>query len=325
MLEIVLTDPQDMYSGHLKKLASFLLDLAGERPASTGTDNPSAAPIDHRSATERAADANANEDDELVEVRPATIVTAHAIPAAPAASVIPLPPVAAPSPAAADLFPTAPAAPTAGVPTPPSATIPPVPAVPQPPAPSAPAAGTSPAGVEVDKHGLPWSAKIHASTKTKNADGSWRQRRNLDPAVLATEEASLRALMAIPSPSAGPAAVPTPPAPPVPPATPSGEPVPNVPTPSAIPLPPATVPTPTPPVPPAPAAAASTAPGIGAFAALMVKITSNIAAQKLTEAQVNAALLEQLPDGSPIGVLAARPDLAAAMAARIDAMMAGGA
>lgn len=114
-------------------------------------------------------------------------------------SAIPLPPVPAPSTAAATLFPTAPAAPQASVPPAPPVPSPPVPAAPPPaPAPTANAAPVPPAG-DVDSTGLPWDERIHASTKTMNADGTWRQRRGLnDPGLVKRVEAELRAKVAVP-------------------------------------------------------------------------------------------------------------------------------
>lgn len=53
------------------------------------------------------------------------------------------------------------------------------------------AAGTSFPGV--DKDGLPWDIRIHAGSGTKNADGSWRSKRGLDPMTKQTVEAELRA------------------------------------------------------------------------------------------------------------------------------------
>lgn len=44
---------------------------------------------------------------------------------------------------------------------------------------------------EVDSEGLPWDARIHASSKEKKADGTWRTRRNLDKAVAAQIKAEL--------------------------------------------------------------------------------------------------------------------------------------
>lgn len=66
--------------------------------------------------------------------------------------------------------------------------------------------------VELDKAGLPWDARIHAESKNKIADGTWRKKRNLDPALLATVEAELKQLMGVPAPTATPVAPPPPPA-----------------------------------------------------------------------------------------------------------------
>ena len=99
----------------------------------------------------------------------------------------------------AAVLPTAPVAPQAGVPLPPSASLPPAP----PPGPTAsvPTVAAPTASVVTDKNGLPWDARIHASSKTMNADGSWRGRRNTDAHIIASVEAELRALMAIPAPA----------------------------------------------------------------------------------------------------------------------------
>lgn len=128
----------------------------------------------------------------------------------------------APSSAAAAPLPTAPAAPPA------SSTVPPAPLAPAaPPAPpaAAPMAAAVPpgpapaAGSELDRDGLPWDARIHAATKTKNKDGTWRQKRELDPAVRAAVEAELKAALGVqaaastalpstPAPAAAPAPLP---------------------------------------------------------------------------------------------------------------------
>lgn len=122
--------------------------------------------------------------------------------------------------AAAPLAPAAPVAPSiagavmqhiAPEAAPVSSTLPPVaPAVPAPMpapvavAPSAPAAPMTPANdVELDSKGLPWDERIHASTKTKVADGTWKAKRGInDPALVARVEAELRARIAAPAPAA---------------------------------------------------------------------------------------------------------------------------
>ena len=94
-------------------------------------------------------------------------------------------------------------------------------APPTPPAaPSAPTVATAPTAVpgtvERDSTGLPWDARIHASTKTKVASGAWTAKRNVDPAFKAQVEADLRGL---PAPAAAAPAVPAaPPAAPLAPA-----------------------------------------------------------------------------------------------------------
>lgn len=60
----------------------------------------------------------------------------------------------------------------------------------------------APAG-SLDKNGLPWDGRIHASSKAKVADGSWRTKRGVDPALVTQVEAELRgALAAAPLPPA---------------------------------------------------------------------------------------------------------------------------
>ena len=65
------------------------------------------------------------------------------------------------------------------VPSPPAADVP----VPPPPAPAA----------EVDSSGLPWDKRIHATTKTKKVDGTWKALRGVDKALIASVTAELRA------------------------------------------------------------------------------------------------------------------------------------
>lgn len=100
-------------------------------------------------------------------------------------------------------------------------------ALPTPPAaPIAPTAATAPTAVPGtvgrDSTGLPWDARIHASTKTKVASGAWTAKRNVDPVFKAQVEADLRGVPA-PAPAAGAPATP-PAAPPVAPPTPPAAP-----------------------------------------------------------------------------------------------------
>jgi hypothetical protein len=61
-------------------------------------------------------------------------------------------------------------------------------------------AGASPAGsVDLDSAGLPWDNRIHSSGKTKVANGTWTKKRGVSPETLASVEAQLRAVMAVPA------------------------------------------------------------------------------------------------------------------------------
>ena len=46
--------------------------------------------------------------------------------------------------------------------------------------------------VELDSKGTPWLEAVHAGTKTKNQDGSWKKKRGVDETVLAEAEAAAR-------------------------------------------------------------------------------------------------------------------------------------
>lgn len=73
-------------------------------------------------------------------------------------------------------------------------------------------------GVEVDAKGLPWDHRIHVESKAKLKDGSWRLKKQMDPATVSAVEAELRQVMAAPAPSSiftqAVAEVPPPPPPP---------------------------------------------------------------------------------------------------------------
>lgn len=170
-------------------------------------------------------------------------------------------------------------------------------------APSLPQNGTPPApnnggsmvggSVELDKNGLPWDARIHAKAAggggTKNADGTWRTKRGVDPALVATVSEELRRVMALPgtrdpAPFVGNAIPSIPPAPPAPPAPSPGDvfligvpSVPNAPVGYQEPA--------TPPAPPAPAAAAP----VANFLDLATKIGGAVAAGKLTQTEIVSA------------------------------------
>lgn len=102
----------------------------------------------------------------------------------------------------------------------------------------APSAAT---GIELDKDGIPWDGRIHASTKTKTVEAVWKKKRGVEQAEVDRVTAELRTTMmapaapvveappaqvalafstgaATPVPPTPPVAVPTPPTPPAPPA-----------------------------------------------------------------------------------------------------------
>lgn len=58
-----------------------------------------------------------------------------------------------------------------------------------------------PRGTELDSDGLPWDSRIHSETKNQNKDGTWRVKRNTDPALVEQVKAELRAAMSAPGPA----------------------------------------------------------------------------------------------------------------------------
>lgn len=196
-----------------------------------------------------------------------------------------------------------------------------------PPPPPAPGLATAPDGVQLDKAGLPWDARIHATVaggggKLNAGTGLWRAKAGVSKDLVATVGTELRAaLSARPQPSAGAAPAPTPetvstpsgaPVAPPPPAAPPVSP----PSGEAAPTPPAgagpTVPPPGAPLPDAP----TTTPQ-QQFAVIMRDVTALQSAGRLTADDVNATLtacgLEALRD------LLVRPDLIPTFKATIDA------
>lgn len=92
--------------------------------------------------------------------------------------------------------------------------------VPSPPATvSAAVVNNEPVTGNLDKAGLPWDERIHASSRARTADGSWRRKRGIDDGSVAQVESELKALMAlpgggaVPAPPATVAAIPAPPVP----------------------------------------------------------------------------------------------------------------
>ena len=66
-------------------------------------------------------------------------------------------------------------------------------------------------GPELDSRDMPWDARIHAGTKTKISDGSWKKKKGVDKDVVEQVEAELINLMSIPSATTEPEPVVIPP------------------------------------------------------------------------------------------------------------------
>lgn len=77
--------------------------------------------------------------------------------------------------------------------------------------PDAPPAPVTENSSILDKDGLPWDGRIHATSKGQNTDGTWRLKRGVEKPVIESVTAELKRLMNIP----GPQLVPAPPPPPV--------------------------------------------------------------------------------------------------------------
>lgn len=190
---------------------------------------------------------------------------------------------------------------------------------PPPPANTAPITTTlgvasSVAGVDLDAKGLPWDGRIHAESKAKIADGTWRKKRGVDPALVVTVEAELRQVMGaapaapIPAPQAATVTMPT-----------AGVASSAV----AVPAPPTAPVAPVAPPPPAPSA-----PPVGSvpqdaraqFVGLVGRASAAIQAGKVTQAEITqccaAAGVPALP------LLANRLDLVTQVAAQVDTMIA---
>lgn len=142
-------------------------------------------------------------------------------------------------------------------------------------------------GVDVDSDGLPWDARIHASSKAILAKTQqWKKKRGVEAEFVAEVEAELRAAMAVPTP------------PPV--------------TTSAPTLPPVTTPVPTPPLVTTPAStAAQPDSGITTLPELMKAATG---AGKTPEEMIAAANKVGL---ASVPLLGARPDLIPTVAAEL--------
>lgn len=93
-----------------------------------------------------------------------------------------------------------------GIPYPPEAAMPTEDAqrAPAPPAVEESQTAAPTAGVDTDANGLPWDGRIHSSSQKKNADGTWRAKRGVDPDTVTGVEAELKGIMSAPATSAAP-------------------------------------------------------------------------------------------------------------------------
>lgn len=127
---------------------------------------------------------------------------------------------------------------------------------------------------EYDSAGLPWDGRVHSDTMKKNADGTWRFRRNLDESVKAAVMAELLAAKNAPAVPPSPVSIVAPPPP-----TTSVAPPP----PPAVPMPPATnvgVPN---------AVNGGVVQTVTSFRDLMTKVNVALAGGKLTQPQLAEA------------------------------------
>lgn len=178
-------------------------------------------------------------------------------------------------------------------------------ATPVPTSPATPVAdGIIAPSAETDTDGLPWDARIHASTKGKNADGRWKARRNTPADTVAAVTAELRALMGVPAAPVGP--TPSTPTDGAAPADGAGQT-------ATIPASPSSAPPPPPP-PVVPAAPAMD------FPAVMRKVTAAQATGAVTPAILNT-ILADLGLGA-LRELVTNPDKITAFSDQIDAYVA---
>lgn len=172
----------------------------------------------------------------------------------------------------------------------------------------------------VDSSGLPWDERIHAPSKNTVKDGTWRKKKSVEPATVASVEAELRGRMASPVPTGGNVTQPQQFAPPMPPVA-SGQDqppfTPQMPQPAPMPAPVAPDPQQwQPPVQPTPQPAPQPQPansGVLGFGGFMSGLQRAMQAQKLDLGtlqgyipQINQAWGTQL---TQITDLQSRPDM----------------
>lgn len=289
----------------LRISASYLLALAGDITANiTLTDGDALADLNSTRRPDNSTfnEAELSEADHLAQEGAIandgkyapTLTHPNAQPDPVTVFASPPAPAVAPSIAAVEAFATAPGDTTA-------TTLTQSANVPLPPAQTAPvtdaptgtvAQSSSPApGVEVDARGLPWDSRIHSRTKSKLANGNWKNARGIDADTITDIEAELTRVMAIPAPLVHAAAVSAPPVTVAP----------------AVPAPPITV------------NGASPSDDGPSFPKLMLKVSTEISANRLTQAQV-LAIVQAIGIPSLPGLIQ-RPDLIPQVEVAIDAQI----
>lgn len=167
-------------------------------------------------------------------------------------------------------------------------------------------APVAPGGVETDKQGLPWDARIHAESKAKIADGTWRKKRNVDPGLVAQVEGELRQVMGAPSAPLVPSIVPTVPTPPLAPAASVTASSPTASVSPAV-------------VPPPPAPVAALGDERAQFVALIGRASAALQGGKITQEEINQCC--QIAGVPALPLLANRLDLVTSVADSIDAII----
>lgn len=157
------------------------------------------------------------------------------------------------------------------------------------------------AGIELDSDGFPWDHRIHASTKTKIGNGTWKLKPRTEPALIEQVRAEYKQVAAVPSTMT----------PPMLPQAAAVEPVPTQPAPQAAAAPVI--------APPATAGEKPTNPGM-LFAATM-KLYAEV--EKAGKLQSGAGDVWAKAAGLPsLSSLIARPDLCGAFYDQLQGMIA---
>lgn len=162
------------------------------------------------------------------------------------------------------------------------------------------------APVERDKSGLPWDERIHAGSKTTNANGSWKKRKGVQESLVKTVEAELRAAYPVASS-----------APPLTTAAADTTPPPTTAFQQAV------APTLAPPPPVAVVATAPAPADANTFVGLMQKVTALLTANTLSREQVMEICKQAGAVGADgqgtLKILATRADLVPTVNSLIDA------